>query len=166
MKKNLPPLSNFLPREEEPTSKFIEILIMGVAIFFNKILYAVLFLLLVYVIAYQPDSFKEGQGAYLMLFIGGLLVSVFVAKDYLQDEIVIEIETEEKFISLLDTAMFKMNFELKRKLESEGIFEFQPLDWMDRIIDMSNINVQLVREEKAIISGTKNDIKKLRNIFL
>jgi len=56
-----------------------------------------------------------------------------------------------------------MNFESKRKLESEGIFVFKPLDWLDSIADGSYIHIQLVREGKAIISGPKNNIKKLRS---
>ena len=165
MRKDLPPLSDFLPRTEEPSSELMELLLIGAAIFFNTILYVVLFLLLVYVIAYQPDSFKEGQGVYLMLFCIGFLFSLFVAKDLLQAEIVIEIEDEEKFTSLLNTAIFKMNFESKRKLESEGIFEFKPSDWMNGILEVSHIHVQLVREGKAIISGPKDDIDKLRNML-
>lgn len=165
MRKDLPSLSNFLPRKEEPTSDFMKILLTGANIFFNKTLYVVFFLVFVYAVATQSNPFGKGETIYLKLFFGGILVSIYLAKDYLEDEIVIEMETEEKFISLLDVAIFKMNFETKRKLESEGIFEFKPLDWRESILDMSNIHVQLVREGKAVIRGTKDDIKKLQNLL-
>ena len=165
MEKNLPSLSDFPSGEWEQLSKPMKFLLTGLIIFFEIIMYVDLLIILIYVVVYQPSSIREASGPILLIMGIGFLFSLFVARNYVKDRIIIEMEDEEKFIYRLNVAMFKMNFESKRKLESEGIFVFKPLDWLNSIADSSHIYIQLVREGKAIISGPKNDIKKLCSIL-
>ena len=163
MEKELPSLSDFPLDEWEKNTESMKFLLTGFIIFFEIIMYVGLLIILIYVVVYQPGSIREASGPILLIMSIGFLFSLFVAKDYVVDRIIIEMEDEEKFISRLNAAMFKMNFESKRKLESEGILVFKPLDWLNSITNRSYIHIQLVREGKAIINGPKNDIEKLRS---